>query len=111
MRGVAGSRGFLGVPKCGLSPSAEKANSERLVLPSATRPAADEIRDDRRVFLFRRRLGVERRPGGGALVRHVDKVLPGDGNAIERARRASLAMTLAARRRFLESALARDEDE
>ena len=39
MRGVTASRGFLGVPKCGLSPSAEKANSERLVLPSATMPA------------------------------------------------------------------------
>src|SRR4029077_6334808 len=39
-RGVAGSRGFLGVPKCGMRPSGEKANSERLVLPSATMPAA-----------------------------------------------------------------------
>src|SRR6185437_10374486 len=43
MRGVAGSRGFLGVPKCGLRPSAEKANSERLVLPTATRPAAARL--------------------------------------------------------------------
>src|SRR6202042_3934837 len=39
-RGVVRSRGFLGVPKCGLSPRAEKANSERLVFPRATRPAA-----------------------------------------------------------------------
>ena len=43
MRGVTGSCGFLGVPKCGLSPSAEKANSERLVFPSATMPAADRL--------------------------------------------------------------------
>ena len=43
IRGVAGSRGFLGVPKCGLSPSAEKANSERLVLPRATIPAAARL--------------------------------------------------------------------
>ena len=43
MRGVTGSRGFLGVPKCGLSPRAEKANSERLVLPSAAIPAAARL--------------------------------------------------------------------
>ena len=70
-----------------------------------------QIGDDRRVFLFRRRVGIERRPGGRALGRHVDKVFPGDGNAVERAGRASLAMTFAARFRFLKRALARDENE
>ena len=54
---------------------------------------------------------MERRPCGRALARHVDKVFPGDRNAIERARRASLAMTFAARRRFLQRPLARDENE
>src|SRR5271154_5282193 len=40
MRGVVGSRGLMGLPKCLLSPSPENANSDRLVLPRATIPAA-----------------------------------------------------------------------
>ena len=70
-----------------------------------------QIGDDRRVFLFGRSVGIERRACGRALARHVDEVLPGDGNAIERPGRASLAMTFAARFRFLKRALAGDEDE
>ena len=56
-------------------------------------------------------VGIERRPCGRALARHVDKVLPGDRNAIERARRAPLTMTFAARFRFFKRALARDQNE
>ena len=108
-RGVAGSRGFLGVPKCGLSPSAEKANSERLVLPKATMPAAARFVTIGASFSFAGDLGIERRSCGGALARHVDEVLPRDGHAIERARCASFAVTFAARLRFLQGPLARDE--
>src|SRR6185437_6007712 len=43
MRGVTESRGFLGVPRCGLRPIAEKANSVRFVLPSAAMPAAARL--------------------------------------------------------------------
>src|ERR1700722_1943805 len=54
---------------------------------------------------------MDRARWGRAPARHIDKVLPGDRNAIERARRASLTMTFAARLLFPTSALARDENE
>ena len=70
-----------------------------------------EVRDNRRVALLRRRLGEERGTGGGPLARHVDEVLPGDRNAIERACRAALPAPLAARLGFPESPCAGDENE
>ena len=74
-------------------------------------PAADRFVTIGASFSFGGELGVERGACGGALARHVDEILPGDRNAIERARRASFAVTLAARRRFVEGPLARDENE
>ena len=70
-----------------------------------------EVRDDRRVGLLRRRVGEERRPGGGALARHVDKVLQGGRHAIERPGRASLSAPLAACLGFLQRPLAGNDDE
>ena len=111
MRGVTGSRGFLGVPKCGLSPRRRESEFREIGFPQRHETGRGQVCDDRRVVLLRRRFGEQRRPGGGALARHVDKVLPGDWHAVERPCRASLTVTLPACRRFRESPLAGDENE
>ena len=74
-------------------------------------PAADRFVTIGASFSFGADFSVKCRSCGGALARHVDKVLPGDWNAIEGPSRASFAMALAASLRLLQSPLARDENE
>ena len=94
-----------------VEPERRESEFRKIGLAQRHHAGRRQIRDDRRVLFLRRRGGEERRPSGGALAAHVDKVLPGDGNAIERPGRAPLAVTRAARRRFFKRALARDDNE
>ncbi len=92
---------------------AERRESEfrEIGLAQSHHAGRRQVGDDRRVLFLRRRLGVERGAGGGALAAHVDKVLPRDGNAIERPCGASIALALPARFRFLQRPLAGDQNE
>jgi hypothetical protein len=109
-RGVVGS----GIPRRAemrIEPQRREGEFREIGLAQSHHAGRGQVRDDRRVVLFRQRVGIERRSCGGALARHVDKVLPRDGDAIERPCRASFAVTLAARLRLLQGSLARDENE
>ena len=83
----AGSSGFGGVPKCGFSPSPEKASSLRLRLAHADEPGRGEPRHRRRVGGRGRQLAPQVRGRRRRRPRHVDEVLPRHGHAVERARR------------------------
>ena len=74
-------------------------------------PAASRFATIGASLSFGGEFGEERRPGGGALARHVDEVLPGDRHAIERPGRASLAAPLAACLGFLQRPLAGNDNE
>ena len=89
----------------------EKANSDRLVLPRATIPAAVRFETIGASACFRRGVGEQRRPGGGAGPRHVHEILPSHGHAIERTCRAPFAIAPPARSRLAPGALVRHQDE
>ena len=94
-----------------IEPKSRECEFREIGFPQGCETGRGQVCDDRRVILLQRRVDEERRPGGGALARHVDEILPRDGHAIERSRRASLPVTLPACRRFLERPLAGDKNE
>ena len=84
----ARSRGLPGVPKCGLAPMPEKANSVMLVLATITAPAARNRRTIARIGRGGRRfLGKDFRAGAGRLAGDVEQILDADDRAVERPER------------------------
>ena len=84
----ARSAGLPGVPKCGLAPTPEKANSVMLVLATMTAPALRRRRTMTRVFRGRLAfLGDDFGAGAGDFAGDVEQVLDGDDGAVERPER------------------------
>ncbi len=84
MRAVAGSAGLAGVPKCGLMPTPENANSVMLVRPTRLAPAARRRATAALSAGGRRRIGQHRRAGGRDLAGDVEQVLDRDRQSGQR---------------------------
>src|SRR6185437_2567349 len=94
-----------------IEPERREGEFGEIGLAQRSHPGRGEVGDDRRVFFFYRRIGVERRSRGGALASHVDQVFPGDRNAVERPRQAPLPAPLPAGLCFLKRPLAGHDNE
>ena len=88
------SCGLPGVPKCGLAPTAEKANSVMLVLATITAPPARSRRTMAASAVGRRRLlGEDFRAGAGRLAGDIEQILDADDGAVERPERHAVCGT------------------
>ena len=83
----AGSAALPGVPKCGLVPTAVKANSVIAVLPTMTAPARRRRWTIERVARGRRGVAADGRAGQSGLAGDVEQVLDRDDLAVQRAER------------------------
>ena len=81
------SDGLPGVPKCGLAPTPEKANSVMLVLATITAPPARSRRTTGASAAAAALLGENFRAGARRLAGDIEQILDADDRAVERAER------------------------